>query len=144
MFLLIFYGSSIMASIVFGCPPNTACRENPNPFCHFRKEGDTIRKRNKTITVRCTEEEKARILSKAESYGLPLSDYVLRSAAEKKIVVAEGLSEVIKQQKAISNNLNQLAMLCNMGRIEAPGLDELIRLHTTATNALCTIAKAVK
>ena len=130
-----------MASIVFGCPPNTACRENPNPF---RKEGDTIRKRNKTITVRCTEEEKARIVSKAESYGLPLSDYVLRSATEKKIVVAEGLSEIIKQQKAIGNNLNQIAMLCNMGRIEAPDLDELIRLHTIATNALCTIAKAVK
>ena len=94
--------------------------------------------------MRCTEEEKARIVSKAESYGLPLSDYVLRSAAEKKIVVAEGLSEIIKQQKAIGNNLNQLVMLCNMGRIEAPRLDELIRLHTTATNALCTIAKVVK
>ena len=83
-------------------------------------------------------------MSKAEKYGLPLSDYVIRSACDKKIVVAEGLSDVLKQQKAIGNNLNQLAMLCNMGRLNAVNLDELLKQHTQVTNAICTIAKAVK
>lgn len=96
------------------------------------------------MTVRCTEEEKQRIVSKAEKYGLPLSDYVIRSACDKKIVVAEGLSDILKQQKAIGNNLNQIAMLCNMGRLNAVNLDELLKQHTEVTNAICAIAKAVK
>ena len=83
-------------------------------------------------------------MSKAEKYGLPLSDYVIRSATDKKIVVAEGFSDILKQQKAIGNNLNQIAMLCNMGRLNAVNLDELLKQHTQVTNAICTIAKAVK
>ena len=83
-------------------------------------------------------------MNKAEKYGLPLSDYVIRSACDKKIVVAEGLLEVLKQQKAIGNNLNQIAMLCNMGRLNAVNLDELLKQHTEVINAICAIAKAVK
>ena len=135
--------SFVIASIVFGCPPNATGRECPNPFYQIHG-GDCIRKRNKTLTVRCTEEEKQRIVNKAEKYGLPLSDYVIRSACDKKIVVAEGLSDVLKQQKAIGNNLNQIAMLCNMGRLNAVNLDELLEQHTEVTNAICAIAKAVK
>ena len=96
------------------------------------------------MTVRCTEEEKQRIVNKAEKYGLTLSDYVIRSACDKKIVVAQGLSDILKQQKAIGNNLNQLAMLCNMDRLNAVNLDELLKQHTQVTNAICAIAKAVK
>ena len=51
---------------------------------------------------------------------------------------------MLKQQKAIGNNLNQLAMLCNMGRLNAVNLDELLKQHTEVTNAICAIAKAVK
>ena len=83
-------------------------------------------------------------MNKAEKYGLPLNDYVIRSATDKKIVVAEGLSDVLKQQKAIGNNLNQIAMLCNMGRLNAVNLDELLKQHTQVTNTICAIAKAVK
>jgi len=83
-------------------------------------------------------------VNKAEKYGLPLNDYVIRSACDKKIVVAQGLSDILKQQKAIGNNLNQLTMLCNMGRLNAVNLDELLKQHTQVTNAICAIAKAVK
>ena len=103
-----------------------------------------MRKRNKTITIRCTEDEYIRIHNKAERHKLPLSDFILRSALGKKIVVAEGLSEVVKQQKAIGRNLNQIAMLSHEGRLHSVRLDELIEQHQTATTALCEIAKAVK
>ena len=78
-----------------------------------------MRKRNETITVRCTKDERDKIKGRAESNGLPLSDYVLRSALGKKIVVANGLDEVIRQMKAIGNNINQLARAVNEGRITA-------------------------
>ena len=75
---------------------------------------------------------------------MSLSDFILRSALGKKIVVAEGLSEVVKQQKAIGRNLNQIAMLTHEGRLRSVRLDELIEQHQIATTALCEIAKAVK
>ena len=103
-----------------------------------------MRKRNRTITIRCTDDEYERIHSKAERHKLSLSDFVLRSALDKKIVVADGLDEVAKQQKAIGRNLNQIAMLAHEGRLHSVRLDELIEQHKAVTQAVCDIAKAVK
>ncbi|WP_295077222.1 DUF1778 domain-containing protein [Ruminococcus sp.] len=60
-----------------------------------------MRKRNRTITIRCTDDEYQQIHSKAEWHKLSLSDFVLRSAMDKKIIVADGLDEVAKQQKSM-------------------------------------------
>ena len=64
-----------------------------------------MRKRNRTITIRCTDDEYERIHNKAQRYKLSLSDFVLGSALDKKIVVVDGLGEVAKQQKAIGRNM---------------------------------------
>ena len=109
-----------------------------------RKERDTMRKRNRTITIRCTDDEYQRIHSKAQRYKLSLRDFVLRSALDKKIVVADGLNEVAKQQKAIGRNLNQIAMLAHEGRLHSVRLDELVEQHKVVTQAVCDIAKEVR
>lgn len=103
-----------------------------------------MRKRNVTITIRCTEEERNRIYQKAEQHNLKLSDFILRSAMEKKIITIDGLPEVIWEQKAIGRNLNQIAMLAHEGRLKAVHLDKLLEQHSRTTTALCEIAKAVK
>ncbi len=103
-----------------------------------------MRKRNKTITIRCTDDEYERIHNKAQRHNLSLSDFVLRSAMDKKIIVAEGLNEVAKQQKAIGRNLNQIAMLAHEGRLHSVRLDELIEQHRVVTAAVCDIAKEVR
>lgn len=103
-----------------------------------------MRKRNVTITIRCTVDERQRIYNKARQHNLRLSDYIIRSALGKKIVVAEGLSDVLKAQKAIGNNLNQIALLANMGRLKAVNLESILEQHKQATENLCEIAKAVK
>ena len=72
-----------------------------------------MRKRNVTITIRCTEDERQRIYNKARQHGLTLSDFVLRSALGKRIVTADGLADVLKEQKSIGRNLNTVgARLC--------------------------------
>ena len=86
-----------------------------------------MRKRNATITIRCTDDERDKIRERAESHGLQLSDYVLRSALGKKIVVVNGLDEVIRQMKAIGNNINQLARAVNEGRISAVNFETVHR-----------------
>ena len=103
-----------------------------------------MRKRNRTITIRCTDDEYERIYNKAERHKLSLSDFVLRAAMNKKIIVAEGLDEVARQQKAIGRNLNQIAMLAHEGRLHSVRLDELIEQHKVVTQAVCDIAKVVK
>lgn len=88
-----------------------------------------MRKRNRTITIRCTDDEYERIHNKAQRYKLSLSDFVLGLALDKKIVVVDGLGEVAKQQKAIGRNLNQIAMLAHEGRLHSVRLDVLIEQH---------------
>ena len=86
-----------------------------------------MRKRNVTITVRCTVDERDKIKSRAESHSLSLSDFILRSALGKKIVVVNGLDEVVRQMKAIGNNINQLARAVNDGRVNAVNFDAVHR-----------------
>lgn len=59
----------------------------------------------------------------------------------KEIVVVEGLSEVFKQQKAIGRNLNQLATLANMGRVQVVYLKELTAQYAQANDLLSAILK---
>ena len=63
------------------------------------------------------------------------SDYVTACCLGKRIVVMDGLKEVLRQQKAIGNNLNQLAVLANTGKVQFANLDtaaqELARINTS-------------
>lgn len=103
-----------------------------------------MRKRNRTLTIRCTDDEYERIHNKAQRHKLALSDFVLKSVMDKKIIVADGLDEVAKQQKAIGRNLNQIAMLAHEGRLRSVRLDELLEQHKVVTQAVCDIAKEVR
>jgi hypothetical protein len=40
------------------------------------------------------------------------------------------LEDVLKEQKAIGRNINQLTALCNMGKIICPDLQELKKQYT--------------
>ena len=57
------------------------------------------------------------------------TEFVTTAALNKPITVINGLSDVLKEQKAIGRNLNQLTTLCNMGKIICPDLTELIRQY---------------
>ena len=103
-----------------------------------------MRKRNKTIAIRCTEEEYQRIHDKAEQYGHRLNDFVIRSALDKKIIVAEGINEIVKQQKAIGRNLNQIATLANMDRLTAVNFQPLLNEHIRATSMIGELLRTVK
>lgn len=103
-----------------------------------------MRKRNATITVRCTEDERQRIYEKARQHNLKLSDYVLRSALGKKIVVANGLDEVIRHMKAIGNNINQIARLANEGRLKVVQLGEVNSTLYSIYSLLGQVIKEVR
>ncbi|MBR1765047.1 MAG: plasmid mobilization relaxosome protein MobC [Ruminococcus sp.] len=103
-----------------------------------------MRKRNVTITVRCTEDERDKIKARAAQHGLKLSDYVLRSALGKKIVVVSGLDEVVRQLKALGNNVNQIARAVNEGRVQAVQLGDVQRTLYAIYGLLGQIIKEVR
>ena len=75
---------------------------------------------------------------------MKLSDYVLRCALGKKIIVAEGLAEAVKQQKARGNNLNQLTRLANQGEVNIIDLKRLADEYAAVTAMIAEVLREVK
>lgn len=103
-----------------------------------------MRKRNKTIAIRCTDEEYQRVHQRANEHGLKLSDFVLRTALGKKIIIAEGLQDVVRQQRAIGNNLNQLTRLANQREINVIDLRKLVDEYKAVTEMISEVLREVR
>ena len=80
--------------------------------------------------MRFRESDYAAIKRKAEKANMNFTEFVTTSAMNKPITVIDGLGDLLKEQKAIGRNLNQLTTLCNMGKIVCPNLTELIRQYS--------------
>jgi hypothetical protein len=80
--------------------------------------------KNRTFAFRVAENDLNAIRAKAAQSKMTVTDYLVACAFHKKIVVVEDLPQAISEMKAIGRNLNQLAMLANMGRITSVRLDE--------------------
>lgn len=77
------------------------------------------------IAMRFRESDYTAIKNKAEKANMNFTEFVTAAALNKPITVINGLSDVLKEQKAIGRNINQLTTLCNMGKIVCPDLQEL-------------------
>ena len=80
-------------------------------------------RKNKQFSIRISEQDLETIRRKAAQAHKTQSDYVTACCLGKRIVIMDGLKEVLRQQKAIGNNLNQLAVLANMGKVQFVNLD---------------------
>ena len=86
-----------------------------------------MRRKDTTFSIRISTEDLEIIKQKAEQARLSQSDYVTRCCLGRQVVVIDGLKDVLKQLRAIGNNLNQLAVLANMGRLKLVGLEKTAR-----------------
>ena len=94
-------------------------------------------KKDKQFSIRIAAQDLETIRRKAAQARVTQSDYVTARCLGKRIVILDGLKEVLRQQKAIGNNLNQLAVLANMGKVQFANLD-------TATQAFAKINTALR
>ena len=92
--------------------------------------------KNKKMSIRISEENLAAIHRKAEQADMTFTDYVTKACLGKQIVVIDGLDDVLRQQKAIGRNLNQLTMLCSMGRVSVASLAEMKEQYAEVSAAL--------
>ena len=105
------------------CPdalPNASNRAEART--HFMRTEENMRK-NKQFSIRISAQDLETIRQKAIQAHMSQSDYVTACCLRKQIVILDGLKEVLRQQKAIGNNLNQLTVLANMGKVQLANLD---------------------
>ena len=76
-----------------------------------------------TFSIRISSDDLEAIKRKAKQARMSQSDYVTCCCLGRQVVVIEDLKDVLKQLRAIGNNLNQLTVLSNMGRIGTVGLE---------------------
>ena len=92
-------------------------------------------KKDKQFSIRIAAQDLETIRRKAAQAHMSQSDYVTACCLRKQIVILDGLKEVLRQQKTIGNNLNQLAVLANMGKVQLANLDtaaqELAKINVT-------------
>lgn len=60
---------------------------------------------------------------------MTMTDYIVQCAFGEEIVQVEGLDEILSELKAKGRNLNQIATLANMGRINVVQGEELIAAY---------------
>ena len=93
-------------------------------------------RKNKQFSIRISEQDLEAIRQKAVQAHMSQSDYVTACCLRKRIVILDGLKEVLRQQKAIGNNLNQLAVLANMGKVQFANLDSAVQEFAKINTAL--------
>ena len=113
----------------------------------LRGGGDTnkymeVNVKNKKLSIRISDADWQRFHEKAEQANMTLTEYITDCCLGKQIVVIDGLDEVIRQQKAIGRNLNQLTTLANMGKMKTVYLKELTDAYAQVGSLLSDILKA--
>ena len=93
-------------------------------------------KKDKQFSIRISEQDLETIRQKAAQAHMTQSDYVISCCLGKKIIILDGLKDVLRQQKAIGNNLNQLSVLANMGKVQFANLDSAVQEFARINTAL--------
>lgn len=78
--------------------------------------------KSERFNLRMTQKEKAAIAARAKRANRPMSEFMIDTALNRKIVVIDSLPEMIRELKGIGRNLNQLTLLANMGKVQTVGL----------------------
>jgi archaellum biogenesis ATPase FlaH len=97
--------------------------------------------KDKRITLRVSDADWQTLHEKATAARMTLTDYLTACGLQKEIVIIDGLEEVIRQQKGVSRNLNQLTTLANMGKVNVLHLKELTDAYALVSSSLSEILK---
>lgn len=73
-------------------------------------------RKTERIEIRLTPEEKTKIINNSVEAKTIISEYLIKSATKKEIVVINDLDKLVIQLRKLGNNVNQLTKLAN-GRV---------------------------
>ena len=99
------------------------------------------RRRNKTLTIRVTEDELAEIIQQTMKARLNLTEFILESTRRSEIILPPDTAPLLKELKRIGGNINQIAAKVNSGAAYAPGLKEAAEALREACRMLKELAE---
>ena len=82
-------------------------------------------KKSERLNIHITPTDKEIIREKSSAIGMDMSNYVVAAAIVKDITVIgdkDSFNELVKQVRAVGNNVNQLRMLAQFGKISVVDL----------------------
>ena len=100
-----------------------------------------MKKKDIKFSTRMASEDRERIKELAKKSHMSMSNYVTACCLGQQIVIIEGMKEVLKELKAIGNNLNQLVTLTHMVKVTVINLGEVRQLLADIRTAVCEIAE---
>lgn len=81
--------------------------------------------KSKQLHIRLTNEDYDYIKERSQKANLTMTDYIMKSVFNKKIIVIEGYKEVMAEIRKIGININQIARNWNMGLGEKSDIEEI-------------------
>jgi hypothetical protein len=102
------------------------------------------KQKDKTYAFRVSSADLNKIKINAKRARLTVTDYLTTCGLNKGIVIIDGVEPLVGQMKAAGRNLNQLATLAHMGRIEAVRLDEVSEAFGNIASALNILTREAK
>lgn len=81
--------------------------------------------KQKQLHIRLTKDDYDEIKQRSQKANLTITDYILKSALNKKIVVIVGYKEVFNEIRKIGININQIARNWNMGLENKKDIEEI-------------------
>lgn len=100
-----------------------------------------MRKRNKTLTIRLTEQEYETIMKKVLRSGMSMTDFLVTAAQQTQIYVTEDTKPLVTELKRIGNNLNQITAKINAGIFHSYNFQEVIDLQWRIYAEVCRIGR---
>lgn len=98
-------------------------------------------RKTERIEIRLTPEEKKKIINNSVKANTTISEYLIKSATKKEIVVINDLDKLVIQLRKLGNNVNQLTKLAN-GRVitcvELEGVKKELSKIWQSLNSLIT------
>ena len=71
------------------------------------------RSKEERVCLRVSQLEKEQMMKKATAARMTLSEYIVTLSAQKKIIIADGVSDIYTQLIKIGTNVNQIAYVAN-------------------------------
>ena len=114
--------------------------QKPGPtFIYILEEN--MKQKDIKFSTRMAAEDRATIKELAKQSHMSMSNYVTACCLGQQIIIIEGLKEVLKELKAIGNNLNQMVTLAHIGKVTVINLGEVRQLLADIRTTIREIAE---
>ena len=102
--------------------------------------------KNRRLEIRLTEDELYEIDNRSKKLRMSRSKFLLQAALHQKIIVLDSTSikQLTSELRKIGININQIAILCNMGKLECVQIEDTKSEITKVWEELNKLRKDVK